>query len=223
MNFDVTHYSNIYRGFQSIDPEDHLTMVHYYEDNEAAIQQLEFEEYFDVLSAYTYALYNINEHHKHVKVAKILAQEAIHANIMIHEGEDVFYNTLLRKAVSCNLLMRYAEGEHILRELIKIKPTNPYTQRELRRCLLHQTPKYLSKIRGFSVLLFFISAAIIFAELIFMRPLYPMLVPYFEYSRIGIFLLGLVLLVGAEVYFRLDTKRQTKSIINSALVNKKSE
>lgn len=216
MNFDVTYYSRIYRDFRAIDAEDYTVTVHYYEDHEAGIQRLDFTEYFEILTAYTYALYNINEHAKHILMSEVVVGEAIRHNIRQYKGEDVFYNTLLRKAVSCNALLRHAEAEHILRELIKIKPDNKYTQRELRRCLHRQPPAYLKKMRAFCVFLFFLSGAVIVAELLFIKNFFPLYTAYFEYTRITLFVGGVTLLFGSELFFKYQTRRKTLFLTEQA-------
>ncbi len=220
MNFDVTYYSRIYRDFCALGDEDYPSVVHYYENHENGIQQLEFSEYFEILAAYTFSLYKINEHSKHILMSEVLVGEAINHNITHHKKEDIFYNTLLRKAVSCNHLLRHADAEHILRELIKIKPNNTFARRELRKCLTQQTPDYLKKIRAAAVLLLFTSAAIIVVELLFIRHLYPILTPWFEYSRITLFCLAVLILIFSEVWFKRKVKQKTKALIASAAQKK---
>jgi len=220
MSFDVTYYSRIYRDFRAIGTKDYPSVVHYYEDHEEGIQKLEFEEYFEILAAYTYALYNLNEHSKHILMAEVLIGESIKSNITQHNEEDIFYNTLLRKAVSYGKLLRFKDAEHVLRELIKIKPTNVFTQRELNKCLIAQKPTYIKKSRAFSVLLFFLSAGVIVIELLVIRYFYPAIAHYFEYTRIALFLLGIVILILSEIYFKRSTKSKSDAIIKEALEKK---
>lgn len=216
MSFDVTYYSRIYRDFRAIGTKDYPSVVHYYEDHEEGIQQLEFSEYFEILAAYTYALYNLNEHNKHILMAEVLIGESISQNITEHKEEDIFYNTLLRKAVSYSNLLRFKDAEHVLRELVKIKPENIFTQRELNKCLFAQKPKYVKNLRAFSVLLFFLSAAVIVVELIFIKYFFPALTHYFEYTRIALFLLGIVVLISSELYFKRATKLKSAGIVKQA-------
>lgn len=216
MNFDVTYYSRIYRDFRAIGIEDYPSVVHYYEDHEEGIQKLEFTEYFEILAAYTYALYNLDEHSKHILMADVLIGESISHNITHHNKEDIFYNTLLRKSVSCNKLLRFKDGEHILRELIKIQPENVFAQRQLKACLFSQKPRYVKKLRATSVFLFFASAAVIVIELIFIKHLFPALTHYFEYTRISLFVLGLLILIFSELYFRRATNHTMKNLVEKA-------
>lgn len=221
MNFDVTYYSRIYRDFRAIGAKDYPSMLHYYEDHEEGIKKLEFSEYFEILAAYTYALYNLNEHNKHILMAEVLIGESIHNNVTQHNEEDIFYNTLLRKAVSYGKLLRFKDAEHILRELIKIQPENIFAQRKLNDCLLAQKPKYIKKLRAFSVLLFFLSAGIIVVELIFIKYFFPTLTHYFEYSRITLFVAGILILIGSEFYFKRVTRLKLNALIKQAIANKK--
>lgn len=220
MNFDVTYYSRIYRDFRAIGIEDYPSVVHYYEDHEDGIQKLEFTEYFEILAAYTYALYNLDEHSKHILMSEVLIGESINHNITHHNEEDIFYNTLLRKSVSCNKLLRFKDGEHILQELIKIQPDNTFAQRQLKACLFSQKPKYVKKLRAVSVFLFFLSAGIIVVELIFIKHLFPALTHYFEYSRITLFVTGLLILLFSELYFRRATNLKSKGLIDKAKESK---
>ncbi|MGK0363758.1 MAG: tetratricopeptide (TPR) repeat protein [Saprospiraceae bacterium] len=221
MSFDVTYYSRIYRDFRAIGTKDYPSVLHYYEKHEDGIQQLEFAEYFEMLAAYTYALYNLNEHNKHILMAEVLIGESINNNIKQYKEEDVFYNTLLRKAISYCRLLRFKDAEHILHELIKIQPENVFAQRELNKCLFAQKPKYIKNLRALSVLLFFISAAVIVIELIFIKFLFPNLTHYFEYTRIVLFLTGIVVLVASEFYFKRATKIKSDALIKGALESKR--
>ncbi len=221
MNFDVTYYSRIYRDFRAIGTKDYPSVVHYYEDHEDGIKKLEFSEYFEILAAYTYALYNLNEHNKHILMAEVLIGESIHNNVTQHNEEDIFYNTLLRKSVSYSKLLRFKDAEHVLRELIKIQPENIFAQRKLNSCLFAQKPKYIKNLRAFSVLLFFLSAGVIVIELIVIKYLYPAWTHYFEYTRIVLFLTGIVVLAASELYFKRTTKLKSEALIKEASENKR--
>ena len=48
-----TYHSPIYRGFKSIETDDRRAVVRFFEKHEKAIIQLEFNEYFELLIAYT--------------------------------------------------------------------------------------------------------------------------------------------------------------------------
>ena len=128
---------------------------------------------------------------------------------------------MLRKAVSYGKLLRFKEAEHVLRELIKIKPDNVFAQRELNKCLFAQKPKYIKSARAFSILLFFLSAAVIFVELIIIRHFFPAITHYFEYTRIALFLMGIIVLIVSEIYFKKKTKNKSDAMIREALKNKK--
>ena len=221
MSFDVTYYSRIYRDFRAISTKDYPSVVHYYEDHEDGIQKLEFAEYFEMLAAYTYALYKLDEHNKHILMAEVLVGESINHNVKQHNEEDIFFNTLLRKAVSYGKLLRFKDAEHILCELIKIQPENIFAQRELNKCLFSQKPKYIKSLRAFSVLLFFLAAAVIVIELIFIKNLLPNLTHYFEYTRITLFLTGIFTLIASEFYFKRVTKLKSDALIKQASESKK--
>lgn len=197
MNFDVTYYSRVYRDFVSIQETDYRAVVHFYEEHEEGIRALVFSEYFEILAAYTEALFRITEHPKHILMADVLIAESIQNNIKFHKEEDIFYATLLRKAHSYNKMHRFSEAKHILHELLKIDAENKYAKRELKSTLLRHTPEKLKKTRATSIFLFFLAGFIILIELFCIRTFYRQYIPIFEYSRISVFVSGLlVLLIG---------------------------
>ncbi len=212
-NLTSTYHSKIYRGFKEIEPNEHHARVRYYETYEDQIRQLDFSEYFELLIAYTDALFEVGAYQNHVLMADQAIEMSIANNIRFYNKKDIFYELLFKKAASCFNLMQYKEAEHILRELIKIDPYNEMSIRFLKKCLIRKKPKHFLNIRAVCILLFLLSALIISVELIFIRPLYEMYSAEVETARNATFLSGILILSGGELLHRILVKREVDKFV----------
>ena len=76
-----TYHSKEYRDFRAIEPGDWRGVVRFYEKNEAAIRGLDFEEYFELLLAYTDALSEIGAWQKHLLMADVVIEISVMENL----------------------------------------------------------------------------------------------------------------------------------------------
>ncbi len=113
-----TYHSQIYRDFRDIEPTEYRAITRFYEDHVDAIHQLDFEEYFELLVAYTDALFEIGVYERHLLIVDEVIETTILKNIKFFEQEDIYYRMLFRKAASLFNLLEFEKAAHILRELI---------------------------------------------------------------------------------------------------------
>jgi len=198
--------SQVYREFMEIETNEYRTIVKFFEEYEQDIYQLKFEEYFDLISTYADALFEIGAYQDHLKNIDEIIEIIVDRNIKFYKGKDVFFDTIFKKAASHYNLHQYEKAEHILKELIKIDPTDKLTIRFLKKCIRHKYPPYLKNTRGLSVLTFLITAVIISIELIYIRSLYPIYEDQAELLRNGLFIIGWIILLSGEAihYFRVS-------------------
>ena len=170
MNFLPAHRLRLYRNFKAIESHDFHGLIRFYEQFEEDIRALDFEEYFDCTQAYTLALFHTGNYGKHVVMCDHLLELIIMHNIDTWGGEDVYAKTLFLKAASLFQQQEYPHAEHVLRELVKIYPSDRVPCRFLEKCLLRQRPSWLMKTRGATVGLVLLSAAVIAVELFVVTP-----------------------------------------------------
>ena len=170
MNFLPVNLLSLYRDFKALEINDYNGIIRYYEQYEDAIRALDSEEYLECTLAYTNALFQTNNHGKHTVMCDHLLELIIMHNIDTWGGEDVYAKTLFLKAASLFQQQEYPHAEHVLRELVKIYPSDRVPCRFLEKCLLRQRPSWLMKTRGATVGLVLLSAAVIAVELFVVTP-----------------------------------------------------
>ncbi len=172
MNFLPANRLRLYRNFKAIEANDFHGIVRYYEHFEDGIRALDFEEYFDCTLAYTDALFETGNYGQHIVMCDHLLEIIIMQNIETWGGEDLYAQTLFRKAASLYQLHEYPKAEYVVRELVKIHPAVTLYRRFLEKCLLRQKPAWLMKTRAACVGLSLLAAAVIAVELFVVRPFF---------------------------------------------------
>lgn len=201
---DPKYYARVYRSFQEIEPTNYREIVRFYEKEETAIIDLDFDAFFEMLVAYVDALFEIGAYRKHLVMVDSAIELSIDHNIRDYKGADLFQKMLFRKAASLYNTHRFVEAERILKELLKMNPDQRHTARFYRKCRLKSRPNLLNTVRAGSVFLFLMSALVISIEVLFVRPWYAIYVDLIEQTRNSLFLLGclgLVLGFGLNFYF----------------------
>ncbi len=217
-----TYHSNLYREFRSIDTAEWRTVIRFYELYEGKMGGLDFEESFDMLLAYTNALFEIGDHEKHLLVADRVLEASVMNNVKFFNGEDVFQKTLFKKAASHHSLLELEKCDYLLRELLRIDPYNNDGALFLKKCLRDMRSSTVKKTRAASVVLLLVSALILCIELLVVHPLYPHLkglAGLFRNMTMGLCVLTLVF---GELYHRLRCHREVDNFVEHLKRRKKN-
>jgi tetratricopeptide (TPR) repeat protein len=212
--FQSTYHSKVYRDFKEIEPTAYRQIIHFYEEKEAEIRCLEFDEYFDLLIAYVDALFEIGAYQKHLLMVDVIIENSILHNIQFRNGTDIYQRTLFKKAASLYNVLKYEEADYILRELIRMDPYDSDSVLFLKKCLRSKKPQLVINARAASIFLFLLTAFVICIEVLFIRPFYHMHTELVETSRIGIFLLGCILLVGGDLLHRWSVEKEVSQFVD---------
>ncbi len=215
-----TYPSRLYQAFRSLEDPRPGAIIRFFEQHESHIRQLHFDEYLDILTAYADALFAVGAYAEHRLVADEVIEQVVQANIGVYQGKDLFYHTLFRKAASCYHTHHFAEAAHILRELIKISPSDRLCQRFLHRCLFRQYPHWIQTARGLSIFFILWSTLITVVELLWVRPLYPQWISWFEHVRLGLILAAALLLAAAFGWHYLHAGWQAHAFAKKAAKRK---
>lgn len=210
-----TYSSQIYKHFRAIDRSEYRRVVRFYERNEKSISMLEFDEYFELLVAYTQALFEIGDYKKHLSFADLVIETSILQNITHINGTEIYCSTLFQKAASHYNLREFSKAKHILGELLKINPYDSLTMRFLNKVLRDDLPKYVRHSRAISVFLFLMSALLVCIEVLIINPFYTMYSPIVELTRNSIFCLGVVVLIGGELIHRWRVQLNVNHTVSS--------
>ncbi len=200
MNYLPAYRLKIYRNFKAIEATDYHGIARYYERFEQDIHVLDFEEYFDCLASYTYALFEIGDYRKHLVMCDFLLETIIIQNVESWGGEDLYTKTLLAKAASLYQLQEYPKAAHILQELVKISPeASVFAKKLWEKCLLRQKPGWLMRIRAFAVGLLLFTAAFIAFEIFVVAPFFSKYHANVQFAHNLLLLLGILILIVGEM------------------------
>ncbi len=209
------YHSPLFRDFRSIEQDDHLRVIRFFEEREAEIGQLVFEEYYDLLLAYVEALYALSEFRKHLLVVDYAIEATINHDAPTTAATDIFQQLLYQKAMSYFRNLEPQRAEHILRELLRINPAHTEAAILLHRSLYRQQVRIQQLSRAGAIICFGLSAVVILLEALLLRPFYDIYTHPVEWLRNGIFILGIISLVSGTVYTWLRAQRMTHAFLRS--------
>lgn len=215
-----TYHSKIYRDFRAVDPENHHGIVRFYEKWEDEITRLDFDEYFEMLVAYTQALFRVRAYQKHQIMADVVIMEAMHANIKLYQGEDVFFETLIEKSYSLIYTHRYQKAQHVLYELLKIEPTNVELSKLMKKAKKSVKSYFIKQANACSILLFLLTALVICIDLLVIKNWYLQYHPIFEKMWITMLISGILLLTTSHFYHNWKINQEVRQLIEMLLQRK---
>ena len=208
MQLQSKYRSKIYRDFRAIEPVEWRKIVRFYEEYEKQIRGLEFEEFFEMMVAYTTALFEIGAYEKYLLMADAVIEASVMNNVKFFNGEDVFHQALFKKAASCFHTWQLEKADYILRELLRIDPYDEYAALSLKKCLRKMRPSLVRQSRAAGMFCFLLGAVIVCFEMLIVRSFYPMYTAIFEASRNTTFFLGIGAIAGGDVLHRWRTNRE---------------
>lgn len=195
-------HSETYEAFLAIEEGAYKEKIDYIEENFFMLRELDADEYFDMMVLYAEALFETGEYSRQAKLADHILEMSIERNIVMHRGQDVYFETLFKKAASLHNLEKIDQAVHILKELLKINPDHESSKLFLINCIIRQKKSSVRPYRNISLLLLLTSALVIGFELLFVRNLWPSWTGVIEIFRNGLFISGVILLVAGEVMVR---------------------
>jgi tetratricopeptide (TPR) repeat protein len=163
--------SETYEAFLAIEAGAYKDKIRYIEENFFLLRELDADEYFDIMVVYAEALFVTGEYSRHARLADHILEMSIERNIVIHRDQDIYVETLFKKAASLHNLERVDQAIHILKELVRINPDHESTKLFLINCLIAKKKPMVRPYRTISLLLLLTSAVVIAVELILIRQL----------------------------------------------------
>lgn len=194
--------SETYDAFLAIDQNAYKEKIRFVEENIFTLRDLDAGAYFDMMVLYGEALFETGEYERQAKLADHILEMSIARNIVMHRDQDVYFETLFKKAASLYNLDRLDEAVHILKELVKINPDHEATKLFLINCFIQQKKAHVRPYRSLSLLLLLSSALVIGVELIVVQNHWPTWITIVELVRNGLFIAGVGLLVAGEIIMR---------------------
>jgi tetratricopeptide (TPR) repeat protein len=215
--------SKTYEAFLAIEEGAYKEKIQFIEENFFKLRDLDVDEYFDVMVLYGEALFETGEYARQAKLANHILEMSIERNIIMHRDQDVYFETLFKKAASLHNLEKMDQAIHILKELIKINPDHESTKLFLINCIIRQKKPTVRPYRNFSLGLLLSSALVIAIEVIFVRRLWPSWTVIVELLRNGLFISGVILLIAGEVMVRYRAVEDVYSFSRSTKKKKEEQ
>lgn len=188
----------LYHNFKSLRVNDFQGIVRYYEEYEAEIRLLDFEEYFDCTYTYAAALFETADFRTHIVVCDLLLETIIMENVVNWAGEDVYTQVLFKKAASLHQLGEDTQAEHVLRELLKIQPDDQLAQHTLQANLLRRRPHWLLQARAITLAALLLGALTVAADLFVIGPFFSQYRDAARWTYNALMVGGLLLLATGE-------------------------
>lgn len=195
-------HSETYEAFLAIEANAYKEKILYIEENFFMLRELDADEYFDMMVLYSEALFESAEYARQAKLADHILEMSIERNIVTHRDQDIYFETLFKKAAALHNLDKIDQAVHILKELLKINPDHESSKLFLINCFIRQKKPAVKPYRTISLVVLLCSAVVIAFELIFVRPLWPTWQSVVEMIRNGLFIAGVLLLIAGEVMVR---------------------
>jgi hypothetical protein len=209
----TTYHSRLYRAFKGLERGDHQGVVRFFEREEEGILKLVFEEYYEILMAYCDALFETGAYRQHILMADVVISLTMRHNIHLFEGRDVFRHFLFRKAAALYNIFEGEQAEHILKELMKMDPSDREAIFLYSKCRQRQYPGLVGEFRALSILLILISACMIAVEILFVIPFYAQYSYALAEFRTGVFFTGICVFIIGNVIVALLARRDARRFL----------
>lgn len=216
MQIRPTIYTRLYRDFLAIEPKNYHAIIRYYEQWEAQIAKLDDNQHYELLIAFTNALFEVGAYRQFLVVVDqtilVSLDESFHKEETFKQ--QLFEQLLFRKAAAFIQVIEPAKAEHVVRELLRINPKHPLAPLLLRKTLRQQNTSINTITRAIAILMFGLSALIILVEVLVIRSFYDMYTARVELSRNLIFLGGLLVLGVGEALTHWRAYRYTQRFLD---------
>ena len=210
----------LYRNFKSIEVNDYHGLIRFYEQNEDGIRALDFDNYLDCTITYTEALFEAADHGKHLVMCDHLLELVIMHNVDDWDGHDLYHHLLFKKSASYYHQQEYAKSERILREIIKIYPTDRLAAVFLNKAMLNQKPTWIFRARAAAVGFALLSVLVIALEILALPQFYPALVQPMQIAHNLLIALSLAAVSVAEAGHSVRCWLRTRNFVRQAKLSK---
>ncbi|KXK39047.1 MAG: hypothetical protein J5I52_09820 [Saprospiraceae bacterium] len=182
--------------------------VRFYEEHPDAIASLYYEDKIDIDLDYLICLFEIGRYERFLSKVDAAIEQVIMDNIYEFGGENIYEELLFRKAACLYQIEKYDECGHLLRQLVKINPSNRIYIGLLNIVERKIHTDAVTTIKALAMASFLIVVCISLVRILF-EPFLDVYISPLITVRTGLFILGISCLVGLEVYFQLKLYRET--------------
>lgn len=205
--------SKIYYRFSEISRTKYRDIIRFYEDNAPHIDELDFEEYFELHLIYVFSLFEVGSYEEFLRKVDDAIYTVISENIMLFEGGDVYVKLLTKKASALYNLRKYDPAIHICQELIKMERSSLLPPLLLKKCLLKKSPGYVGTLRAVCIFSLMVASVCFASELFIVEAWNPELKPFVVLVRNASFLIGIISLIASHMAPQLISTFQVERLL----------
>lgn len=217
MNNLSTYLNDIYYQYLLIEEKAYSEKINYVEHNLEYIHKLEGNVRVEVMYNYCLALYESKRYNKTAQILDELINDVIIENIVMIGDQDIYQSLLFLKGHTQLSDNNLTTAKHIFSELIKINPTEEKYKEALIQTNKQENQKEAQFMRALSMLLLMSSGLVIGIELLLVRPFCPEIVQPVEWTRILLFIVGALSILGYFLFCRMRNKKIIAEVISKRL------
>ena len=210
MSLNLTYQLEVFSELKAIDSASFHDILKFYENHREVWVGLDFSDQYEADLLYSNALFKTGSYERFLRVVDEQVECSVMHNIQYYKGDDIYLKLLYQKASCLFQLGNYEESERIYFEILRLDPDNKKFIRGLQTCLLEQKPTKIRKILGWSILMYFLSVALIIASILWIDPFDMVMSDEFEMARLFAFGMGLLLMFLATFIHRFTVSRRIK-------------
>lgn len=200
MRLPTTYHSRLYRDFKAIESNAYREVIRFYEEREAQILDLDFEECFDMMVSYANALFETGNYRGYLLMVDAVVETSVQYNISTYKGDDIYRLLLFRKAAALFHSLETDKAEYILRELIHMDPYDRDCILFIKKCYRGKEQAFKRNSRALCVFLLLTAALVAGVEVLAVRPFFHSLTPVVERTRYLLLGAGLLVLGFGELW-----------------------
>ena len=186
----------------------HQAVRRYFEKHEAAIRQLDQDEFFDIMVIYLDALFECGEYELFLERVDEGIAMAVDRHDFSPREEDLFHYFLYRKAAASFHMGKEDQCVHVLTELLKLDPSHELAPRFLIKCGIRSRRTIRQSFRAWSIGLFLSTVVVLVLETLWIRPFAGAWVRDVMLIRNLLFLAGWSVLLGGEAWLYLTSSHE---------------
>lgn len=198
----------------NIQSKSYSEKISFYETNKASFDLLVEDVKVEVELDYLLALFEVGRYDRFLSKVDTFIEWSIIENVTTFQDKDIFSLLLFKKAASLYNISHINESIYVIKELIKIDPSNTLYAALLRRCYRFQANHTYKSVKGLIVLLFLCFIIISAFQLLVIDIFFVNVASYFSIAKgtticlaIGIWLI----IEGYQEYtFRAELRRLKK-------------
>ncbi|MCO6460514.1 MAG: hypothetical protein J5I59_03865 [Saprospiraceae bacterium] len=189
---------SVFDRFLAIESGSYREMVHFYEDYRDTITRLDIRQRFELYVCYIEALFEMG------KYAEVLLHidDAIEATITSNYSEllgvDIYFNLLMKKAVSLYQTGKVEESEKITTQLLSMNPDEPNVRFFFKDNLMHRYRKLVLPTRVFFIAGVISTMIIMAIEVLVIIPFYSEYIDVISRVRNILFLFSILIFISGE-------------------------